>query len=221
MKQKSKRRIVVSGVSLALVGGGVGGAIAATTDTTPQAEKAAFLADAAGRLGVQSSKLEDALKQAALDRVDAAVKDGRLTQSEADAIKARISSGDFGPGFGFFVHGFGDHVGIAFGIDAAASYLGLTEAQLRTDLESGKTLAQVAAAQGKSVDGLKQALLADAKSHLDRAVRDGKITAAQEQQMLNDLSSRLDDIVNGTLPPRPPWGDPVGPGHRGFEWSGD
>jgi hypothetical protein len=211
MKQKSKRRIVVAGVSLTLVGGGVGGAIAATTDTTPQAEKAAFLADAAGRLGVQSSKLEDALKQAALDRVDAAVKDGRLTQSEADAIKARISSGDFGPGFGFFVPGFGDHVKIAFGIDAAASYLGLTEAQLRTDLESGKTLAQVAAAQGKSVDGLKQALLADAKSHLDQAVRDGKITAAQEQQMLNDLSSRLDDIVNGTLPPKPPWGGPPPP----------
>src|SRR5947209_4977604 len=108
MKQKSKRRIVVAGASLALVGGGVGGAIAATTDTTPQAEKAAFLADAAGRLGVQPSTLEDALKQAALDRVDAAVKDGRLTQSEAEAIKARISAGDVGPGFGFIAPGLGD-----------------------------------------------------------------------------------------------------------------
>jgi len=203
MKQKSIKRVVVAGASLALVGGGVGGAIAATTDATPETGQAAFLADAAGRLGVQPSELENALERAALDRVDAAVKDGRLTQSEADAIKARISSGDLGPGFGLLMPGFGEHVGIVFGLDAAASYLGLTEAQLRTDLDSGKSLAEVAAVQGKSVDGLKQALLADAKSHLEQAVKDGKITAAQEQQMLSDLSSRLDEIINGTLPPKP------------------
>jgi hypothetical protein len=203
MKWKSKRALVIAGAALVLVGGGVGGAIAATTATSPQQEKDAFLADAAGRLGVQPSKLEDALNQAALDRVDAAVKDGRLTQAEADAIKAHISSGDFGPGLGFVEHGFGDHVAVGFGSDAAASYLGLTEAQLRSDLESGKTLAQIAAAQGKSVDGLKQALLADAKSHLDQAVANGKLTAAEEQQMLSDLSSHLDDMINGSPPSKP------------------
>jgi hypothetical protein len=208
MKPKSKKLMVAAGASLALVGGGVGGALAARTDTSPKAEEAAFLADAAGRLGVQPSKLEDALKQAALDRVDAAVKDGKLTQAEADALKARISAGDFGPGLGFLAPGVGEQVGIRVGLDAAASYLGLSEAQLQSDLESGKTLAQVAAAQGKSVAGLKQALLADAKSHLDQAVADGKITAAQEQQILSDLSSHLDDIVNGTLPPKPLLGGP-------------
>jgi hypothetical protein len=203
----TKGLIVGAGMSLALVGAGVGGAIAATNGTSPQEEESAFLADAAGRLGVQPSTLEDALKQAALDRVDAAVKDGRLMQAEADAIKARISAGDFGPGFGVIGPGLSEHVEIA-GLDAAASYLGLTEAQLRSQLESGKTLAQVAAAQGKSVDGLKQALLADARSHLDQAVKDGKITAAEEQQMLSDLSSHLDDIVNGALPPKPLLGGP-------------
>jgi len=206
MKPNSKG-LVVAGASLALVGSGVGGAIAATNDTSPKEEEAAFLADAAGRLGVQPSKLEDALKQAALDRVDAAVKDGRLTQADADAIKARISAGDFGPGFELAGPGLAQHVEIA-GLDAAASYLGLTEAQLRSDLESGKTLAQVAAAQGKPLAGLKQALLADAKSHLDQAVKDGKLTAAQEQQMLTDLSSHLDDLINGTLPPKPILGGP-------------
>jgi hypothetical protein len=203
MKWKSKRAIVIAGLALALVGASVGGAIAATTATSPQQDKDAFLADAAGRLGVQPSKLADALKQAALDRVDAAVKDGRLTQAEADAIKAHISSGGFGPGLGFVGPGLGDHVAIGIGPDAAASYLGLTEAQLRSDLESGKTLAQIAAAQGKSVEGLKQALLADAKSHLDQAVANGKLTTAEEQQMLSDLSSHLDDMINGSLPPKP------------------
>jgi hypothetical protein len=208
MRQTSIKRLVVAGASLALVGGGVGGAIAATSKTTPPTESAAFLADAAGRLGVLPSTLEQALKQAALDQVDSAVKAGRLTQAQADAIKARISSGDLGPGLGMLAPGLGGQVGVAVGLDAAASYLGLSEAQLQSELQSGKTLAQIAQAQGKSVDGLKQALLTDAKSHIDQAVTDGKITSAQEQQMLNDLSSRLDDIVNGTLPSKPPWGGP-------------
>ena len=202
MEWKSKKTIAGIGAALALVGGGVGGAIAATSDTTPQAEKAAFLADAANRLGVQSSQLENALQQAAIDRVDAAVADGRLTKAEGDAIKARIQSGDFGPGIGF---GFGGmHVGFGVELGAAATYLGLTEAQLRSDVESGQSLAQIATSQGKSVDGLKQALVADAKSHLDQAVKDGKLTAAQETQFLNDLSSRIDDLVNHTGPVGPP-----------------
>jgi hypothetical protein len=202
MEWKSKKTVAGIGAALALVGGGVGGAIAATSDTTPQAEKAAFLADAANRLGVQSSQLQNALQQAAIDRVDAAVADGRLTKAEGDAIKARIQSGDFGPGIGF---GFGGmHVGFGVELGAAATHLGLTEAQLRSDIESGQSLAQIATAQGKSVDGLKQALIADAKSHLDQAVKDGKLTAAQETQFLNDLSSRIDDLVNRAGPIGPP-----------------
>lgn len=198
MEWKSKKTVTGLGAALALVGGGVGGAIAATSDTTPQAEQAAFLSDAANRLGVQESQLENALEQAAIDRVDAAVADGRLTQAEGDAIKARIQSGDLGPGFGF---GFaGPKMMVGFGLEAAATYLGLTRDQLRTELESGKSLAQIATAEGKSVDGLKQALIADAKARLDQAVKDGKITAAQETQMLSDLSSHIDDLVNNTGP---------------------
>jgi len=90
---------------------------------------------------------------------------------------------------------------------AAADYLGLDQKALCDQLHGGKTLAQVAEAQGKSVDGLKQAIVADAKSHLDQAVADGKITADQEQSRLDDLNSHLDDIVNKT----PPKG---GRGHR-------
>ena len=43
----------------------------------------------------------------------------------------------------------------------AASYLGTTVAELQTQLQSGKTLAQIAnATSGKSADGLVQALVA-------------------------------------------------------------
>ena len=45
-------------------------------------------------------------------------------------------------------------------LPAAAAYLGVTPAALRTELRSGKSLAQIATAKGKSVDGLKAALVA-------------------------------------------------------------
>ena len=85
-------------------------------------------------------------------------------------------------------------------LDAAATYLGLTEDQLRTQLESGKSLADVAKAQGKSVDGLKQAILSQVQSKLDQAVKDGELTTAQRDQMLADLKAHIDDLVNGTMP---------------------
>jgi len=79
-----------------------------------------------------------------------------------------IESGDAplfaGPGF--------HHRGPFGGLDAAATYLGLTDAQLRTRLESGKSLADVAKAQNKSVDGLVQAIVDAAKKKLDAAVDD-------------------------------------------------
>src|SRR5205823_2628325 len=143
----------------------------------------AIVNDAAKQLGIEPSKLSAALKKALEDRVDAAVAAGRLTKAEGDALKQRIESGDF-PIFG---GQHGGHHGHFVDLDAAASYLGLTSAELRTQLESGKTLAQVAQDRGKSVDGLIDALVASAKTHLDEAVAAGKLTKAQEDSILADL----------------------------------
>jgi hypothetical protein len=83
---------------------------------------------------------------------------------------------------------------------AIAAYLGLSEDELRAQLESGTTLAQIASAQGKSVSGLEDVIYADAKNHLDQAVAAGKLTADQEQTMLAELKEHLDEIVNGSGP---------------------
>ena len=96
------------------------------------------------------------------------------------------------------------------GSAAIASYLGLTAAELRTQLQSGKTLADIATAQGKTVSGLEDAIVADAKTHLDADVTAGKLTAAQEATMLADLKSHVDDMVNGVAP-----ADGHGPGGPG------
>ena len=211
------KRVVLIGVVVALAAGGaVGGALAASGTFDPKAERQAFLNDAAGRLGVTSTKLEDALKAAAIDRVDAALAAGQITKDEADAMKAAINAGQLpigipgaGPGFH---HGFGFRGG-AF-LDAAATYLGLTDDQPRTQLESGKSLADVANAQNKSVDGLKQAMIAALQSKLDQAVKDGRLTSDQENQILADFKAHVDDLINGTLPPKP-----AGAFHDGFRFA--
>lgn len=192
---RNQRLIAGAVAGLAVAGGGA--AIAANHFSRAD-ETQAIVNDAAKRLGVQPSALSEALKQAFENRVDAAVAAGRLTKAQGDAIKQRIEAGDF-PFFGF-----GPGLGgrpLPFGpfatLDAAASYLGLTEAQLRSALENGKTLAEVAKSRDKSVDGLVQALLDAAKQRLDDAVAAGRLTKSQEQSILSDLRSRITDFVNG------------------------
>jgi hypothetical protein len=197
MKRNRKFMLGVTAALLAAAGGGV--AIAASD--SPSEDNQAIINDAAKQLGISPSKLSDALKKALGDRIDAAVAAGRITKAQGDALKQRLNSNDVplflgphgGPGFGFGHHAFGS-------LDAAATYLDLTEAQLRSELESGKTLAQVAQAHGKSVSGLVDALVADAKKDLDAAVTAGRLTKAQETQILNRLRDRITNRVNSAKP---------------------
>ena len=196
MDASAKHKLAAGTVAaLALLGGG--GAIAAThLGGSPSEESKAVLNDAAKQLGVEPSALTRALKKALEDRIDAAVAAGRLTKAQGQELKQRIESEDFpllGPPF----LGFG-HFGPApffHHLDAAADYLGLTEAQLRERLNDGQTLAQIAEDEGKSVDGLKQAIVDDAKARLDQLVEDGRLTQAQADEMLERLSSHIDDLV--------------------------
>ncbi|HXQ87436.1 MAG TPA: hypothetical protein VN746_12235, partial [Gaiella sp.] len=162
-----RKILIATAAALAVAGGGA--AIAASKSGSPQEESKAVVDDAAKQLGVTPAKLSSALKKALENRVDAAVAAGRLTKEQGDALKKRIEAEDF-PILG----GFGMRFGMGFGhpdggpgvihrfghLDAAASYLGMTEAELRTQLAGGKTLAEVAKAKGKSVDGLVSALVA-------------------------------------------------------------
>ena len=216
MRTPSRRAVLIGAVTALAAGGAVGGALAASGTFDPQAERQAFLNDAAGRLGTTSAKLEDALKQAALDRVNAELAAGQITQAQADAEKAAINAGKLpigipGAGPGFHLRGGG--FGFRGTLDAAATYVGLTTDQLRTQLQSGKSLADVAKAQNKSVSGLEQAMLSAVQSRLDQAVKDGRLTSDEESQILAKLKASIDNLVNGTLPARP-----AGAFHDGFRF---
>jgi len=214
MKNLTSKRAIVAASALSLVVG-AGGAIAASKGSATRGD--GFLARVAGHLGISTQKLEDATKAAAIDQVNADLKAGKITKAQADAMKARIEKGEvplffggphrFGPGG---PHRFGDFGHVPFGehghLSSAADYLGLSGPQLFQKLANGQSLADVAKAQHKSVDGLKKAIVDGAKQDLDQAVKSGFLTDAQAKQALSALQSRIDDIVNGTFP---------GPGMRG------
>jgi len=196
-----KRKILVAGAAALAVAGG-GAAIAASKSGSPQEESKAVVDDAAKQLGITPAKLSSALKQALENRVDAAVAAGRLTKEQGDALKQRIEAEDFpmlgGPGMGFGHRGGGPGIRRFGHLDAAASYLGMTEAELGTRLAGGKTLADIAKAKGKSVEGLVSALVSDEKQELDAAVKAGRITQAQADAFLANAKQRFTDAVNGT-----------------------
>ena len=205
---------VILGVAVALAAAGGGAAIASSGSDSPSAESQAVIDDAASQLGISSDKLSAALKKALSDRIDAAVAAGQLTKAEGDALKQRLQSGDV-PLFGGFRLGFG-HFGFFGDFSAAADYLGLTGAQLRAQVESGKSLAQIAQAQGKSVSGLVDAIVNAAKTKLDGAVAAGRLTQPQENEMLSGLRDRIQNLVNSTLPDL----DHLGPPPLGFRRFG-
>ena len=78
----------------------------------------------------------------------------------------------------------------------AADYLKLTPQALLEQLRAGKSLAEIAADRGKSVDGLKQAILAAVKTHLDKRIAAGRLSADQKQAILAKLGARLDVLLN-------------------------
>jgi hypothetical protein len=199
---RTRKALLVAAAALAILVGG-GAAIAASNDSSPSPKS--FFDAVAKHLGISSEKLQDATKAAALDQVDAALRAGKITQAQADELKARINSGDYPPFGPFFGPGFGPGFGFRhfhgpplFGekLSAAADYLGLTEVQLRTRLNNGQTLAQIAKAQGLSVNGLEQALVDAAQKKLDQLVKDGKLTRSEADEMLSRFKSHVDELVN-------------------------
>jgi hypothetical protein len=199
-----RAKLVVAGATLAAVVV-VGGGIAATKALTPKQETQAVIDDAAAQLGVSPDKLSGALKQALKNRVDEAVKAGRLTKAQGDRIKQAIDAGD-APLFGFGPRRFHEHEHFeahgpfSKGLETAASYLGLTEDKLLSELRGGKSLAQVAKAHGKSADGLVNAMVKQAETKLDQAVKNGRLTEAEKKEMLTGLKARITDLVNGRFP---------------------
>lgn len=162
----------------------------------------------AGRLTqAQANAIEQRIKRTGTAPMlgGAGVGAGRAAWGAAGSVhgawRSRGSGAVFGghftprPGFGF---GFGFGLLGGGGERAAAGYLGLSASTLRADLRAGRSLAQIAKAQGKTAAGLQSAITAAITTRLDKAVAAQRITAAQEKALLAKLPSLLSAEIQRT-----------------------
>jgi hypothetical protein len=93
---------------------------------------------------------------------------------------------------GFFFQGPSD-----FGL---ADFLGISQDELASELQAeGATMATVAEAHAKTRDELKAFLTDQVTQSMQQAVSDGRMTEEQADSMLQDLSSRVDEMIDGGM----------------------
>jgi hypothetical protein len=90
-------------------------------------------------------------------------------------------------------------------LDAAAAAIGISTDDLRTALQSGQSLAQIAQAHGKTAQDVVDALVAAEKSELADRVKSGDITQADADQKIAAITDDITAMVNGQMPPRGDW----------------
>jgi polyhydroxyalkanoate synthesis regulator phasin len=120
------------------------------------------------------------------------VDDGTIDAAQADAVTEQLMEkrgerGERGPG--------------KFGrSEVVTDLLGIDAATLRAELQAGSTLADVATAQGVSVDVLVDAIVDQMQERVDAAVEAGKITADEAAEKLAEAEARVTAKVNGEAP---------------------
>ena len=98
----------------------------------------------------------------------------------------------------------------------AAKALGMTEAELKTELQSGKSIADVAKAKNIDLDVVIAKLTAAFKEHLDEEVASGEHTQTEADAKLAEFKTRVTEMVNKAgLPPKGGKGGPGGHGGKG------
>ena len=139
-----KTKLAAVGLSAGLLGGGTAGVLLSQASGAGAADSSSTTSVDAGASNA-THKPGDRIKSV----LDGLVKDGTLTQAQADKVlkaleAARPKDGPGGRG--------GHHPGARkVALSAAATALGMTEADLRTALESGKTIAAIAKEKNKGV----------------------------------------------------------------------
>ena len=118
---------------------------------------------------------------------------GAALASAGPAPASATAASSYGPGTGNCGGMYGMWSGQQPVMTAAADYLGLSLTQLRTQLQSGHSLADIARAQGKPVSGLKDAILAAMTSRINA---DTALTAQQRTAMISQVNSHLDTMIN-------------------------
>ncbi len=90
----------------------------------------------------------------------------------------------------------------------AAKALGMTEAELITELKAGKSISDVAKAKNVDLAVVKAALTAELTAHLAEEVKSGEHTQAEADAKLAEATAKMDKMLTTA-------GLPQGPGGKG------
>jgi DNA-binding phage protein len=181
------------------------------------------LATAAAYVGVTEAELRTELQTgktlAEIALAHGKTRDGLIAALSAEATKQITAAvdqpgttfthpgGRGGPGGSGGPGGPGGARGMGNDVVAAAAYIGTTEADLRTKLQAGQTLTQIATAAGKTRDGLIAAMVAEGNAKIDAAVAAGTITAAQATEkkaaLTAHVTAEVDQVRTGGPGGRP------------------
>jgi hypothetical protein len=147
------------------------------------------LAEIATEQGVSREALKQALTDAHNTRLEA------QKQTFATNLDTMIDTkGKASPD-----KGIGEFRGFAArDLTAASTILGLTNTELKTALESGKSLANLATEKNVDVQMLIDAQKTAITTAIKQAVTDGKLTQAQADTQLANVATFAENIVNDT-----------------------
>jgi hypothetical protein len=105
--------------------------------------------------------------------------------------------------------------GPAKSLASVAGVLKLTEVELKAQLDSGKSLAAVAATQNVSVQTVIDVIVADKQAHMAEEVASGEMTQAQADAKLAEVTTKVTEMVNSVRPAGMGGGKHGGKGHGG------
>ncbi len=180
--------------NVAVVGAAVGASASTTaTDDTGGADDADRAADRAARLQEVLQPLVD---------------DGTLTQAQADEVVSALqAAGPMGGDHGDRGGKGGPGMRRGANLDEVATLLGITPDEMKTALQGGQTLAELAVANGTTAQDVIDLLVADLTAHLTEEVAAGEHTQTEADAKLADATTRITEAVNN--------GGPMGGGRGG------
>ena len=157
----------------------------------------------ANELHISVTTLQQDRKTAIDDTINQMVKDGKLTQSQANTLEARVNARQLCTGKGKH----GSHAIIGQFLkkyrgdieNSVASGLHLTTTQLTGDLKAGQSLSQIATTQKVSSTQLTTIVTNAVQSALNTAVSNGNLTQSQAtafSQSLKNHPALLNMILN-------------------------
>ncbi len=195
---------IFAGPLLASARGGQTSAAASSTPTATNPYCQQYLQDLAKRLGVSVSTLQQDKLAAAEDVLAQLVKDGKLTQNQANQIKQRLESHKACSGNGRDLWGRGIMMQtlkqyLPAVANQVAQGLHMTVDQLKTQLQSGKSLTDIATAQGVSASQLHTLVINAVQNAVNKAVSDGNLIQQQAtniMQMLQSHAGFLDRLLS-------------------------